>query len=842
MSKFAPLTPKELEGTPPAANNPGRKPVIPVPADAPAMTLQHPKHGAPTGTWAYYTPEGDKIGYVLRFDYEGDGNEQKKEYKPVTFCRTGNGRSSWVFQGFPQPHPLYRQPDFLAKPNAPVIVTEGEKTADAAARLFPDHVCTTAPHGANSAKKADWSLLKGRVVILAPDADEAGDGYLADAAEAAKNAGATELHVLMPREINPDAGDKWDLADAEAEGFTAEQVMAVKRRYEAPPSALPTSQNDEDDGPEWLFQLRKSGVWQLQERYDRKTRQTYAEWVRICDPLEVTALTRDFVQGSWGRLVEFRDGDGALKKEVIPATLLADRSTALFEKLLASGFRYEISQAPALKQYLMDYPTTVRARAVENVGWHGNSFVLPGQTCGSYQQAEQNEQIIFQSASPVAKLYTTSGTLEDWQDNVAKPAEGNTRAVMTICGSFATPLLKPLGLESGGFHFTAFTSWGKSTLASLCSSVWGHGGEARQDNTFTESWQATLNALEGVAQRHSDTALFLDEIGLADPEIVGHAAYLFASGKGKERLDREGNPRDSKHWRIIFQSAGELSVAQKAAEAGRTLTGGQDVRIADIPGDPGAGMGLFEALNGFKSSADLVAHWKTAAAKYYGTAGPAFVEKLVEDLETNLKTVRVEMRLFRSDHCPAGASEEVGRVCNRFALVAAAGELARQFGVLPWEAGEAAEGVGACFRAWLKARGGDGRSEDIKALAQVRRFIEAHGTSRFQPFGSVDAGAEQDVRILNRAGFVRDRKDGEGREYLIFPEAWRTQVCGSFDAGFVAELLAQRGFLKKDSEGKPARKMRVPSLASPARFYVVSSEILGDEEDEAATSGGNLQS
>src|SRR5260221_251611 len=57
------------------------------------------------------------------------------------------------------------QLDKLAgRPDAPVIICEGEKSAEAAAVIFPKSVAVTAPGGANAADKADWSVLRGRKI------------------------------------------------------------------------------------------------------------------------------------------------------------------------------------------------------------------------------------------------------------------------------------------------------------------------------------------------------------------------------------------------------------------------------------------------------------------------------------------------------------------------------------------------------------------------------------------------------------------------------------------------------------------------------------------------------
>jgi putative DNA primase/helicase len=51
------------------------------------------------------------------------------------------------------------------------------KSADAAARVFPENVCITSPGGSKAWKQADWSPLAGRKVLVWPDCDETGEEY-----------------------------------------------------------------------------------------------------------------------------------------------------------------------------------------------------------------------------------------------------------------------------------------------------------------------------------------------------------------------------------------------------------------------------------------------------------------------------------------------------------------------------------------------------------------------------------------------------------------------------------------------------------------------------------------
>jgi putative DNA primase/helicase len=81
---------------------------------------------------------------------------------------------------------------------------------------------------------------------------------------------------------------------------------------------------------------------------------------------------------------------------------------------------------------------------------------------------------------------------------------------------------------------------------------------------------------------------------------------------------------------------------------------------------------------------------------------------------------------------PDTADGQIQRAGRRFALVAAAGELASARGLTGWPAGEATEGVKRCFLAWIRARAaGFGSSEETEALRQVRAFLEKNGDALF---------------------------------------------------------------------------------------------------------------
>jgi uncharacterized protein (DUF927 family) len=193
---------------------------------------------------------------------------------------------------------------------------------------------------------------------------------------------------------------------------------------------------------------------------------------------------------------------------------------------------------------------------------------------------------------------------------------------------------------------------------------------------------------------------------------------------------------------------------------------------------------------------------------------------------------------------PAGADGQVARVARRFGLVAAAGELTTGLGILPWPEGEAEKAATRCFNDWLAARGGIGSAELRDGIAQVRAFLEAHGSSRFEAAwpreiykdGSLsDDTADAIRKTVNRAGFRRLENDGRGGrwEYYVLPEAWRQEVCKGLDAKAIAQAMADRKWLRPDGS-RLTPKPHIPGHGS-TRVYVVTADFLSPP-DQASPS------
>ncbi|MBV5311046.1 DUF3987 domain-containing protein [Chromatium okenii] len=146
----------------------------------------HPTLGKPVQQWEYHAADGRLLGKVCRFE-----TATGKEFRPLTHFAEG-----WQWKALPEPRPLYGLNRLAARPDATVIVCEGEKAADAATELFPDSVAITSMNGALSPQKTDWSPLKGRRIRLWPDNDRAGMQYAETVAALAYKAGAVSVERI----------------------------------------------------------------------------------------------------------------------------------------------------------------------------------------------------------------------------------------------------------------------------------------------------------------------------------------------------------------------------------------------------------------------------------------------------------------------------------------------------------------------------------------------------------------------------------------------------------------------------------------------------------------------
>ncbi|KPW95622.1 DUF927 domain-containing protein, partial [Pseudomonas syringae pv. coryli] len=569
--------------------------IQPIPAEAMnKCPVKHRQHGAPSKVWIYRDDKGHPLMALYRFDLAPDEDgKPKKVFAPLTWCKRSDGETTqWRWQGLPEPRPLLRLDDLALRADAPVVLCEGEKAADAAADLMPSHVATCWPNGSNSWHKADLTPLKGRDVLLWADNDDSGAACMDAVAHKLREIGAGSVRFIAlevfkrkPTMKNDRAafakGGQWDngddAADAAAKGWTTTHLAELERSGElfgsveepsAPEEPEPTPKakakpaakrpaKPKNDLMPSGFRLTPEGVFYAGDDGEARP---------VCSPLEILARTRDDKGHNWGLLVEFDDPDGAKKRWNIPArTMTGDFGKDVLGPLVDMGLRLAGSRSGRnarndLQSYLGGFDSAQRARLVTRLGWHDSAFLLPEQQVGIH-----SEHLHFYEAGSQLPPISEAGTLEQWQEQIGALCVGNHRLAFVVGVAFAGPLLHMLGHESGGFHLYGDSSGGKTTHLQVAASIYG-------GPRLVRSWRSTDNALESIAAAHSDGLLVLDEIGMCDPRIIGETVYMLGNGTGKARANDRGQAgRQVQEWRLLFLSTGEKTLAHHMAEANKEL-------------------------------------------------------------------------------------------------------------------------------------------------------------------------------------------------------------------------------------------------------------------------------
>lgn len=588
-----------------------------------------------------------------------------------------------------------------------------------------------------------------------------------------------------------------------------------------------------DDLTTSSFRVDEEGVW-FDERPDESGGPIRP--VKVCGPLHVSALARDAQDGGAALLLEFDTPFRAGRRWLMPLAMLAGDGTAYRAELLNQGFMVPIDtrRRALLTAYLQSRKPAELVRIVDRVGWHGRAYVLPGETLGDSGE----ERFMFQGEAAAEGAFAQRGTLAQWQEQIGRLCVGNSRLILAACCAFAAPLLRWTGQTEGkGVHLRGDSRLGKTTASRVAVSIMG-------PPAYKQSWRATANGLEGMAVACSDAVLVLDEFGLVDPNEAGDAAYLLASGQSKGRSQANGGNRRRLSWLLIFLSNGEVSLAEHMESAGKRVRAGQELRMIDVPADPGLGYGIFETVHEFEAGEAAATHIERAGAKCYGTAGRAWLESLVSDTEGLAKTLREQIQRVQAAMVPESASGQVWDAGRFFALLAVAGEMATARGITGWPEGEARQGVRRCFEAWLATRpAGLGRTEDVQILRQVREHFGTYGEMNYKRWGMVDGNHAPAVPMM--AGWRRPVYADElnsagqmvqvevGRTWYVLADKFRSVVCKGLPVARCLEVLASRGLLICEPNGRKLHRAKPPGeTKTGADVYRISSAILATPDTD----------
>ena len=487
---------------------------------------------------------------------------------------------------------------------------------------------------------------------------------------------------------------------------------------------------------------------------------------RIAGTVRATGTLSNVNGSGWALLVEWRDRGGAYRRGQFEYANTVKQNATDALKVLADGglLINGRSSAALLLDYLSSVPTLrlPHTTAVDRCGWfkpkdaEGRVFVLSAGTIG--QNGEPTTAYVFSGGS--AANLGTRGALDDWKKAVASRAADSSRIGLAICAAFAAPCLDLLDAEGGCFNLYGASSKGKSLALRSGASVYGK--PSNGEGGYIHSWDNTATAIELLMAGHNDLLLCLDEGGRNNGRDIGRTIYALANGIGRGRGTVENNQiglRASHHWRLLGLASSEKTTAELLQAAGQAVNAGQEVRLADVPAVAVRDdLGIFERVRvDGKTDAEAI---EKATTEQYGTAGAAWLRYLTAHTTKAREQLKLHAEAFRKTIAEGmHLGTQAGRVLDRFAWCAAAGEVASAQGLTDWPAGFASEKVAACARACLPRF-----SQDREKVHAIKRLLEATttGIGRF-----VDADANTHAPTSDIYGYSY-ACDEEGRRVCPF--------------------------------------------------------------------------
>ena len=539
----------------------------------------------------------------------------------------------------------------------------------------------------------------------------------------------------------------------------------------------------------------------------------------VCGRIGFTRLVTNADDRSVSVEIKFRDLDGEHAYLVVPMSdLSAPRE--IVKKLMDGGLKVgDIKVTSAFLGALQHQKLpTKRAMQVSMPGWHQMANGKKAYLANGFTVTPEDGDSGLILAAGVGSTFAAKGTIEEWQEHVGEFCRGNSRLILPVCATLAAPLLVWVNHNNIGIHSFGKTSTGKTT---------GYYVSASLSGPMTEilGWNSTAIAFTAAAKDHNDGVAIYDDIDEAKPAEVEQVAYHQMNGRDRGRAKGDGTVAKSTPFRGVFLSNGEFDYPTFFGKAKIRISPGQLIRFLNIPAHANRDHGMFTDLHGHASGAEFVNMLKENTSRYYGTVLPEFIRVIAEKQDSIAETAKAMIgkyvkklkRALPEGYQVTGREE---RVIGCFALMACAGELAIDAGVLTWEADEAYQGVRACFLAWVKHDRKIVPLTDDDIYAHLRRFFKSEAEGKFVVVADYDGS---DPRP--EAGYIKD-VDGNPA-ILVIPRYFESVICHRFGKAAGIRVLIAHGLLIRGAEERPRKQIQMPEKCGGGKknFYVIRASI-----------------
>nr|WP_273483682.1 DUF927 domain-containing protein [Desulforamulus ruminis] len=309
--------------------------------------------------------------------------------------------------------------------------------------------------------------------------------------------------------------------------------------------------------------------------------------------------------GKWQNVIAQRSN--VFQRRTLP--MLADKGLPI----TSEDAKYMVQYLGALEAENLDLLPLVKSAS--RMGWVGAKKFLPG-------LAEDIALDIDGGTQALASGYHECGDLEKWKAGMVYARQQTMPRIM-MAASFAAPLLKIFGHRVFIIHAWGDSRGGKTAALKAALSIWG------EPETLLATFNSTKVGMERLAAFYCDLPMAVDEKQVVGDKqgFVEGLVYLLGLGKGKARGNRGGGVQSFHTWRTIALTTGEEPISGDSSHTGIKT------RVMELWGIP---------LPDEKEARKL--HHLTR--DHYGFAGPMFVKKLLQELDTNREALMNEYNGF----------------------------------------------------------------------------------------------------------------------------------------------------------------------------------------------------
>jgi hypothetical protein len=463
--------------------------------------------------------------------------------------------------------------------------------------------------------------------------------------------------------------------------------------------------------------------------------------------------------------------------------------------LFSAGLRSENDGDQLAVQILKAADPTDEILVVSRPGWHrldGSEhpvFVTPTGTAIGGDSARRLEL-----ATNARFGITTRGSLDGWKAALTAvvSANGCPHFLLGVLAGFAGVVQSLAGLDSCGINLSGLSSSGKTTAQRLAVSAWT---SSLIGAGLLQSMRSTENAVEVFAQAASGTVLALDELAHADGRAIGRLIYAISGGQGKARLTAGAILKHRYAWSTYAVLSSECSLEEKVRADGAAWIAGMAVRILDV-----------DVTDVDRTLSQSVIRDIGAVEQHHGHAGPLFVEKLVA-AKLHHKPDALRERVMDFARRLAGERMDAARLraATCLSLPYIAGQLAQDFGLLPWSMDLEAP-VRWAWERFQKSSDAEALTPDEQAIASLRAWIAERWDVTIK---SVDTGADGYDRKLNNREAVAWYDDTA----IYMPVQRLREASGeTLKAQQIVKALIERDLLAKRHNQRRAAVRWIPKI------------------------------